>query len=1138
MVSLIVKNRVTRFDSLSVVPGSIELTGLPDTAIDIDPFAATITVTDTALLPAHITLKYVRFPIDFYKVYAHKDTALITDPVRVYNPFRSDVKTTAATLDLGELDKSGSISRGITVGNNQNLSVNSSLNLQLSGRLNERFSIQAALADDNIPIQPDGNTQQIQDFDQVYIRIFDENNTITGGDFQAIRTSGYFMKYNKRLQGARIESFIGAPGKDSATRVAVDVAGALSRGKFARKTIQGVEGNQGPYRLTGAEGEPFIIILSGTERVYVDGKLLTRGQENDYVINYNTAEITFTARQPINKDRRIIVEFQYSDRNYARSLLFSNIRVDNNRGYFEFAAYSEQDAKNQPLQQDLTEAQKSVLRAVGDSLHLAVAPTVAEAEYSDAQLLYVQRDTVYFDPELGDSVLVKNILVYSPREKPQMVRATFSDVGPGNGNYVVADQLALGRTYKWVAPVNGKPQGRYEPVILLITPKQRQMVSLSGQYSLNRHVKAFVEWAGSNNDLNTFSTLDKSDDLGMGGKLTVEGVQPLNSNWDAIAAVDYEHVSKNFAEIERFRSVEFDRDWNIRDKKIGYDQNLIGLKTGLRRGSKLSALYGFRLFDAGKDFAGIQHAVDISADNRWAQGGFSASLTNQDGNRIVSDYYQHNTSLAIPFWKLALEYKDDFERNVRLHPTFDTVLNTSFQWWEWEVALATADTFRNKYRVSYAERTNQQPHNNDFALATHAQMYGFEMALNRNENSQWLSRVNYRNLEIINPALTNLKPEKTLLTRHEYRLRLLRGAVSSSSFYELGSGLENRREFIYIETTPGLGTHIHIDYNQNGIKELNEFEQAFQPDQVASANYIKVFIPTNDYVRTYTTMFSQSLYLRPAAVWRTSSGIRKGLSHFSNVFSYSLDRKNLELPAAQQFNPFFIDVADSLLQSVNNNFRNILYFNQSHPIFGADLNYQLVEGRQLLTNGFESRRLEKTGAGLRWNFTNDLGTELRAEQGFKVNTSDAGVLSQRNYRIFFQSIEPRINIQPGTMWRLSLIAGYKEQTNLISAVGSDGASLERSIMRKAGTEFMFSSPEKGNLTVSLTLTELRFNGHPSSASGYELLEGLQPGLNSIWGVSYQRSLAGNLQVSFNYNGRLSPGIPVIHTGGVQARAFF
>ena len=46
---------------------------------------------------------------------------------------------------------------------------------------------------------------------------------------------------------------------------------SLVRGQYTKSSFIGQEGNQGPYKLKGQNGELYVVIVSGPERVYVIG---------------------------------------------------------------------------------------------------------------------------------------------------------------------------------------------------------------------------------------------------------------------------------------------------------------------------------------------------------------------------------------------------------------------------------------------------------------------------------------------------------------------------------------------------------------------------------------------------------------------------------------------------------------------------------------------------------------------------------------------------------------------------------------------------------------------------------------------------------------------------------------------------
>ena len=205
--------------------------------------------------------------------------------------------------EVGQLRKSGSISRSITVGSRQGLRLDSGLRLQLEGRLAPDVRVVAALSDQNTPIQPEGTTQSLQEIDRVYIELQGPQFGARLGDFDVDYGLGRYGQYHRKLQGALLQLERGP--------VKVRVAGATSRGKFFTNRFRGEEGKQGPYQLRGEHGETEIIVLAGTERVWVDGERMVRGENNDYVIEYSTGQLTFTRNRLITADSRIEVDFEY-----------------------------------------------------------------------------------------------------------------------------------------------------------------------------------------------------------------------------------------------------------------------------------------------------------------------------------------------------------------------------------------------------------------------------------------------------------------------------------------------------------------------------------------------------------------------------------------------------------------------------------------------------------------------------------------------------------------------------------------------------------------------------------------------------------------------------------------------------------
>lgn len=1125
-----VVNDTIRFDSLSVFPNSLIILSGLDT-ISSENYnvylpGAALFFTESPGTDS-ITLIYRVLPFNLAGDISHKSPALITKKYQsvLGNYVLSNKSPAESLFDDKSINKSGSVSRGILFGNNQNLSVNSTLNLQLSGKVSDRYSILASVSDDNIPIQPDGNTQQLQDFDQVFIQFYDERSKIIAGDFQLKRPAGYFMNYFKRAQGAYFNSF-SAKKVGDIPQLRIEASASISKGRFARNTIQGVEGNQGPYRLTGADNELFIIALAGTEMIYIDGRLLERGIDKDYVIDYNAAEITFTPKQFITKDRRITVEFQYSEKRYARPLLQTSIEYNNNRGQYFFNFFSENDAKNQPLQQDLDVDDKAILSAAGDDFLSSVKSGVDSVGYNNAQVLYALTDSLGFD----------SVFVFSQDSANAHYRVIFSLVGTGNGDYVEDGFSANGKKYKWVAPISGTGglirQGNYAPVVLLAAPKKNQMISTGAKFRLGRREYSLVsaEAAMSVRDQNTFSRSDSGDDLGFAARVLYkwDNSKAYSDSAKKVFAVyeaGYEYTGQYFSQIERFREVEFNRNWNVQQLNLYADQHIVVAAATWKSKKRGSVSIGGESFLIADSYRGYKSKLitAISTPKKWVAN-INASFLNTDG-RLKSQFLRHRGFVSKEFGKLKLYYRDEHEYNLFFAANSDSLSNASYQFYDWEAGLGTADTTSKSIQFFYRDRIDRKPDNAVLAGAARADQYGVKGMLRGKSGNRLGLSVSNRRLRVIDPEIFTQSPENTLLARLDYNFKVKSGFVQSSTFYEIGSGLEQRKEFIYLEVPAGQGVYIWNDYNNDGVKDLNEFEVA---QFTYEANYIRSFVQSNDYLKTFTNQFNQTIGLNPARILKKDKWLHRFAGRFSSMTTMRADRKTTSESKEERFNPFVVSIADSALLSVNGLFRNALFFNKSNPTFGMDYTFQFLRNKNLLSNGFESRVDEYHAAGIRWNIITDFTIFVETKLGQRGASSD--FLTGRNFEIDYYSVQPKMTWQPNTKARINLLAQFADKRNT--------AGTETALMRKLSSDLTLNSPEKGSVQAEVSFYAISFNGEGNNSLAFEMLEGLSSGFNFTWSAGAQRTIGKNLQLGLQYNGRKPRDRAPVHAGGVQIRAIF
>ena len=403
----------------------------------IDPYLGKITLTepDTTVesnLSYRLTITYRTLPFAIKRVYK-RDLYGVENPQTDTTGSRQESSVASENfLDRREgltdgrqpttdnqLEVSGSQTFGISVGSGRDITPNQELRVNVEGKASENIGVLAMLSDQDLPIQPEGTTENIQDIDQKLIRITHPNMRGTLGDFEGSLGPSEFIFFPRALEGVQVEG-------DFKWVDFHIIPSAIPKGQSTSLVLRGEEGRS-EYRLT-VDGQ-YVIVKAGSEIVWLNGERMRRGENNDYVIReYGDPIVEFNSKHLITSNDVIRIDFEYipEERAYQQNLYGLNSIFTLPGEWLSFgASYAVEADLNQPEQafitfaeEDLEALRENILDPDGDGALLA-APQKHSVWGLESRLNLTEQ--AYIDGEIAYSAVDKN--TYSTADRKEVSQA-------------------------------------------------------------------------------------------------------------------------------------------------------------------------------------------------------------------------------------------------------------------------------------------------------------------------------------------------------------------------------------------------------------------------------------------------------------------------------------------------------------------------------------------------------------------------------------------------------------------------------------------------------------------------------------------------------------------------------------------
>lgn len=509
-----------------------------------------------------------------------------------------------ASLQIG-----GSKTFALEFGNRQDVSLSQSLDLTIRGQLAPDVKVRAVLTDRNLPLQPEGTTAELADLDQVFIEVAAPWGRLNLGDMQVEERRFGFTSHTREMEGALVHA-----GRSEGARATAAIGRSV--GVARSITLAAQDGKQGPYVLVSRRPGEEALLVAGSERIWLDGEALRRGENGDYTVDYAAGELWFTSRQPIQSTQEIRVDFQVRQGGFDRSYYWVQSAAGDSTRSFATCYLREADDPDRSPLIPLGDDEREVLAQVGDSAQAVEGGVqflgLGQGDYELVEVDTLEAPIFFYMGEDAEGNLLGSYEV------------DFTLVGEREGDYRDST-LTSGET---VYVFEGYQRADYLPGRRLPLPESRDVLAVKGEAQVGAGLSLAAEGAFSWHDQNVLSGLDDGDNHGRA--MSVAGNWRLGELWggsreSAHLTVHYRNVDETFSSSEPLDPAFYHRRWNATQRQLDGRDRRGGASLTVQPGRGWRLQTGWERLRARGDFDGERFkvrserrgAIHGSAEMEW-----------------------------------------------------------------------------------------------------------------------------------------------------------------------------------------------------------------------------------------------------------------------------------------------------------------------------------------------------------------------------------------------------------------------------------------------------------------------------------------------------------------------------------------